>query len=136
MRLRVFYKVFTALFYRFAVVCGGVVDEFAVFGKAGAVAGAVPCVLGRIIFECTSEVRTAWHGRGNQSYGSLKSVQQKLRAQYATGRGKYGCIRVIFAAYKVAEYFCRRHGVCHAPLVESVCCFQCKYTHIFFPFAK
>ena len=40
------------------IVGGGVVDPLAVLGKAGAVAGAIPGVLGFVVFEGTAEVRT------------------------------------------------------------------------------
>ena len=55
--------------YRLVIVGCGVVYQFAVFGEAGAVAGAIPGVFGAVIFECAAEVGAAWGGRCEQSNG-------------------------------------------------------------------
>ena len=51
----------------FFIIGGGVVDQLAVFTKARAVAGAIPCVLGAVVFESATEVGASWCCGGEKS---------------------------------------------------------------------
>ena len=51
-----------------SIIGGGVVYKFTLFGKTGAVAGAVPSVLDLVVFKCTTEVGTPWHCGCKESY--------------------------------------------------------------------
>ena len=63
--------------YRLVIVGCGVVYQFAVFGEAGAVAGAIPGVLYAIVFEGAAEVGTARCGGSENSYRRFKGVNGK-----------------------------------------------------------
>ena len=61
------------------IIRRGIVDQLTVFGEARAVAGTIPGVLGFVVFEGATEVRTSWCSGSEQSDGGLKSVYDKLR---------------------------------------------------------
>ena len=63
------------------IIRRGIVDQLAVFGEARAVAGAIPRMLGFIVFECATKVWTSWRGGCNKTYGGFKSIYGKLWAK-------------------------------------------------------
>ena len=74
----------------FFIIGGRVVDQFAVLGETGAVARAIPGMLGAVVFEGTTEVRASGDGGSQKSHDGFKGVNGKLWAQHATGwRKKY-----------------------------------------------
>ena len=103
----------------FCVIGGGVVDQLTVLGEARAVAGAVPSMLGAVVFEGATEMRTSGRGGGKKSYRRVKGVYGKLRAQKGTGGIEQFGARVAFFTHKIAEKVCGDHGVCHAPFIKA-----------------
>ena len=65
------------MLHLFVIGCG-VVDKLTVLGEARAVAGAIPRVLGFVVFERATEVRASWRGGGENSYRRFKSIDGKL----------------------------------------------------------
>ena len=66
----------------FGVVGGGrVFEEFSFFGEARAVAGAIPRMLGTVVFEGAAEVRTSGCGGREKTYRRFKSIDGKLWVQ-------------------------------------------------------
>ena len=76
------------------IIRRGIVDELTVFGKARAVAWAIPRVLGFVVFESATEVRTSWRGGRQKSDGRLKSVYSKLWVKNSTRGVENGGIRI------------------------------------------
>ena len=58
-----------------------VVDKLTVLGETRAVAGAIPRMLGAVVFEGAAEVRTSGCGGREKAYRRFKSVDSKLWAQ-------------------------------------------------------
>ena len=78
------YACFTCIYSQqvalsFFIIRCGIVDHFPLLGEARAMAGAIPCVLGTVVFEGASKVGTAGSGGGNKSYGGFKGIDRKLR---------------------------------------------------------
>lgn len=88
-------------------------------------ARAVPCMLIRVPFQCTAEVRTAFLARSEQANGSFKSVCRKLRAHNAARRGEQPRILVFAVKQHVCQYSCRYHSGAHAPFIKA-----CRYKQI------
>ena len=103
------------------VIGGGVIDELTVFRKAGAVAGAIPGVLGAVVFEGTAEVRASGCGGGEKSHYRIKGVDGKLWAQDGARGIENSGVRIVFPSHKVTENVGGDHGVGHTPLVKSRC---------------
>ena len=77
----------------FVIGCG-VVDELTVLGEARAVAGAIPGMLGAVVFEGAAKMRATGRGGGENTYRRFKSVDSKLWAQDGARRIKYSGIWV------------------------------------------
>ena len=103
------------------IIRRGVIYQLAVFGEARAVAGAIPSMLGFVVFEGATEVRTSWCGGCQKPDGRLKSVEGKLWTKNRARGIENGGIRIGFSSDKVAENVGGDHGICHAPFVKSRC---------------
>ena len=64
----------------FFIIACGVIDQLALFGEAGAVAWAIPRMLGAVVFQRATEVGTPWRGGGEEPYCGLQGVDGKLWA--------------------------------------------------------
>lgn len=62
-----------------------VVDQLPVLSEAGTVTGAIPGVLNRIPFQRAAQMGTAFGGGRQQTYHSLKPVDDQLGVKYGTG---------------------------------------------------
>ena len=108
----------------FVIGCGGV-DKLTVFSKARAVAGAIPRMLGAVVFEGAAEVRTSGRGGRENTYRRFKSIDGKLWAQDGARWIENGGVWIVFALHKVAENIGGDHSVCHTPLVKA-----CRNEHV------
>ena len=103
------------------IIRRGIVDELTVFGKARAVAWAIPRVLGFVVFESATEVWTSRSGWRQKSDNRLKSVERKLWAKKRARGIENGSIRIGFSSDKIAEDVGGDHGICHTPFVKARC---------------
>jgi len=103
------------------IIRRGIIDQLAVLGKARAVAGTIPGVLGYIVFESATEVWTSGCGRCEKSDSRLKSVDDKLWAHDGARGIENGGMGIIFPSDEVAEDVGCDHGVGHPPFVKSRC---------------
>ena len=68
------------MLHLFIIGCG-IVDQLALFGETRAVTGAIPRMLGAVVFEGAAEVRTSGCGGSENAYRRFKGVDSKLWAQ-------------------------------------------------------
>ena len=76
------------ILHLFVIGCR-VVDKLTVLGEARAVAGAIPRMLGAVVFEGAAEVRTSGRGGREKAYRRFKSVDSKLWAHDGARWVKY-----------------------------------------------
>lgn len=69
-----------SLCYGLMIIRRGIVDQLAVFGEAGAVAGAIPRMLGAVVFEGAAEVWASWRSWGEETYRRFKGIDGELWA--------------------------------------------------------
>ena len=103
------------------IIRRGIFDKLAVFGETRAVAGAIPRVLGFVVFESATEVWTSRRGGRQKSDGRFKSIEGKLRMKNRARGIENGGIGIGFPSDKVAENVCGGHGICHTPFVKARC---------------
>ena len=63
------------------VICCRVVYKLSALGEAGAVAGAIPAVLGAVIFKGAAEVGASWCCGSEKSHCGFKGVDGELWAK-------------------------------------------------------
>ena len=123
------------------IIRRGIVDQLTVPAKARAVAGAIPGVLGFVVFESATEVRTSRRGGCQKPDGRLKSIYGKLWAQGSARGGENRrrrsarrcfCFPLMHQTAPAARHFPRSTPYSSSePLIWiSFCRFDNGYTHI------
>ena len=106
------------LLHLFIIGCG-IVDQLALFGETRAVAGAIPRMLGAVVFEGAAEVWASGCSGGEESDYRIKSVDGKLRAQESARGIEKVSVWIGLPTNKVAKKIGCDHSGCHTPFVES-----------------
>ena len=72
-------------------------------GKTRAVTGAIPGMLGAVVFESAAEMWATRHGWCKKSYCGFKGIDSELWVQNGARRIKNGCVCVVFPLNEVTE---------------------------------
>ena len=96
-----------------------IVDELALRGEPGAVAGAIPGMLLWIPFQSAAKVGAALFGKTQEVSGGFGGIDKQLRLEHTAAWGDHLGIGISVTQQQVTQQMRPCHSVGHTPFVEA-----------------